>query len=177
LFRDEIFPALEGVRAMVGETLIVTLTLPPLLKESGIPPYPLLWRLERLATVAPAGIKVAIELREGAYVTDDYRAFLRETGWLHVVSTWPGAPDLESQWQLGDRDAPRLVRLASPRPKTPALGYQLDGALHRPQPEVRKSLARALRSDERETFVLASNAFEGCAPLSLEALAESVVSG
>ncbi|MEL6543944.1 MAG: hypothetical protein AAFQ82_04920, partial [Myxococcota bacterium] len=84
LFRDEVFPALQELQAVCDTELIVTLTVPPLLRESGVPPYPFLWRLERLATVVPTGIRLAVELRELDYVTEDYRAFLREAGWIHV---------------------------------------------------------------------------------------------
>lgn len=174
LFRDEVFPALDELRAVCDGELLVTLTLPPLLRESGVPPYPFLWRLERLATVVPDGIRMAVELREADYVTEDYLAFLREARWLHVVSTWPGMPPVDVQWHWGERDGPRLVRLAAPRPKTPPLGYAPGVTLHRPQEDVRQAVARASRTDTRETVILASNAFEGCAPLSLEALAHAL---
>ncbi len=175
LFRDEVFPALEELRAVCEGELVVALTLPPLLRESGVPPYPFLWRLERLATVVPDGLRIAIELREPDYATADYLAFLREARWTHIVSTWPGMPSLDDQWQWGDREGPRLVRLAGPRPPTPPLGYAPGVALHRPREALRTALSKAVRSDGRETVILASNAFEGCAPLTLEAVARVLI--
>lgn len=183
LFRDEVLPILEDMRSVRdGGELLVTLTVPALLEEAGIPPYPLLWRMERLATVVPEGVRIAVELREASYLTKDYADFLRDAGWLHVVSAWPGMPAFSEQWDLGERAVrgekgpPRLVRLASPRPASSPLGFSQETALHRPLEEQRQELARCIVGDEsRETIVLASNAFEGCAPLTLEALGEAIL--
>lgn len=177
LMRDSIVPVLEEVQSIRDENeLVVLLTFPSNLGDAGIPPYPLLWRLERLATVLPAGVRLAIEVREADYLTPDYDAFLEDAGAVHVVSLWPGMPSLAEQWELGSGLGPRIVRMASPRPAVPAFGFQGEPELHRPMEAQRRELAALLRDERHETLVLASNAFEGCGPLSLEALAREVIS-
>lgn len=179
LFRDAVFPVLANARAVCEDALLrVVITIPALLEPADIPPYPLIWRLERLATVVPDGIQMAIELREPRYINDDFRAFIRESGWLPVLSTWPGMPSLRHQRSLSEAEE-HIVRLSSPhrRPKQ----IEVDEKRTRPpfpRPELRRQLAsflldRSLR--DSTVTVLAGNDFEGCAPLSLLALAETMV--
>lgn len=181
LFRDAVFPVLANARAVCEDArLRVVVTIPALLEQADIPPYPLIWRLERLATVVPDGIQMAIEIREPRYINDDFRAFIRESGWLPVLSTWPGMPPLAHQRLLSEAEE-HIVRLSSStdgRNENEIGVGEARAWLPSPRPELRRQLTsflldRSLR--DSAVTVLAGNDFEGCAPLSLLALAERLV--
>ncbi len=135
--------------------------------------------LQRLLAALPKHPLIAVELRQGNLYTDRYRAVLAAHGAVHCLNVHPRMPGiLEQARALVGFAGPALVirwmlhpaeryasALASWRPfrRIARVDDDARGAIVR---LCRRGLARGW-----PCYVIANNKAEGCAPLSLEALA------
>lgn len=183
LFRHRIFPVLSELAGVVDGELDVLITVPALLRAADIPPFPLLWRLERLATVVPSDVRIAIELREAEYLTDDFAAFLGETGWIPVISSWLDASGWKRQWASTYGAKERIVRIS---PRSSALSPPISGPGKRRcrgavalgsagDPGPRRRLASRLLDSDGVSTVLVDDDPVGQGHVEVHALAREVV--
>jgi uncharacterized protein YecE (DUF72 family) len=139
--------------------------------------------LDRLLDHLPTTFSYAFELRTPALLTARYLRILSAHRAAHVLNFWTGMPDLASQMAIpGVRTAPFVVaRVMLP----PGLRYE-DGKaafapfdrVVTPQLAMRRdvvTLSARCASEGRTLTVLVGNKAEGCAPLTVRALAQAIV--
>lgn len=142
-------------------------------------------RLHGFLAALPPGPRYAVELRNHKLVTPGYVAALRDLGVLHCISVHPTMPDVRTQAGLvGALDAADLVVrwMLTPRLnyETARRYYHPFDTLVDPDPIARAGIAELVRAmSERggSSLVIVNNKAEGCAPRSIEALAEAIVTG
>ncbi|MEM9459937.1 MAG: DUF72 domain-containing protein [Myxococcota bacterium] len=142
-------------------------------------------RLHRFLAALPPGPRYAVELRNHKLMTPGYVAALRDLSVLHCVSVHPTMPDVRTQARLTRAlDAPDLVVrwMLTPRLdyETARRYYHPFDTLVDPDPVARAGIAELVRAmNERggSSIIIVNNKAEGCAPRSIEALAEAIVEG
>ncbi|MCH9683960.1 MAG: DUF72 domain-containing protein [Deltaproteobacteria bacterium] len=140
-------------------------------------------KLHAFLSRLPRGPAYAVELRNHKLATPAYRAALADSRTLHCVSVHPTMPDVRTQaQQLQVLDAPGLVVrwMLNPRMRYEAARryYHPFDTLVDPDLIARHAIAELVRTMSergRPSLVIVNNKAEGCAPLSIEALAEVVV--
>ncbi len=175
--RQVLAPAVEGLGERLGVIVLQFSPLPSaLLRERGR----LLARLHGFLRAMPAGVTWAIEWRDAAMLGPDYEALLADTGAVHGYSDHPRLPRLMAQLAAPTR-SPLLIRWLLERGRTyeEARGrYAPFDRLVDPDPATRREIldcvAAALSRGE-EALVIVNNKAEGCAPLSIAALAQDLV--
>ncbi|WP_457426214.1 DUF72 domain-containing protein [Roseateles sp. P5_E7] len=185
--QDFIEPAYEGLGQRIGALVFQISPLPgPLLARMN-EQFDLLHALLLALPKPPAGV-IAVEVRDAAWLTPDLVALLRDTGARYCLGLHPKLPPLAEQLPL--------LRALWPGPLVArwnlnrlhgAYGYEEAekkygefNEMLDPDPETRAELARVIRgtaSAGQDVFVTVSNKAEGCAPLSVRALAQAVVQG
>jgi uncharacterized protein YecE (DUF72 family) len=157
--------------------------LPPMPRDAMPEEEDLARRIERLMRALPRRFSYAFELRNRELLTARYLDVLRANGAGHVLNYWSAMPTLRAQLDLpGVLTAPFVVaRLLLP----PGTRYQDRKADLAPfdriaakDPTMRADivrLARACALADKALFVLVNNKAEGCAPLTIRALAEAIV--
>lgn len=125
---------------------------------------------------------IAFELRDKRLFTPEYVHALREGGGLHVYNWWTAMPSLRAQRErVGPPWGPLVCRLMIPPGKRYAdlvKKYEPFDQIHAPDPVMRRQvceLAREALDARLEAFVIVNNKAEGSSPLTVEALARSMV--
>ncbi|NMM79633.1 hypothetical protein B2J86_01580 [Acidovorax sp. SRB_14] len=186
--REFVQPALDGLGAKVG-ALVFQLSPLPLAQLDRWPA--LLRRLRAmllaqpgLAPTAPDGV-LAVEVRDPECLTPEFAAVLREAGATYCLGLHAKMPRLEAQLPLLRALWPGpLVCRWNLNPLHGAYGYEEAQAVYSPydkivdpDPETRALLARTIAGITgagQNAFVTVANQAEGCAPLSVRALAQLV---
>jgi len=178
--RQVVTPAVEGLGDALGPILFQFSPLPADMLGG---PGPFAERLATFLGRLPKGPLYAVELRTPAWLTRAYADALEAHGAAHAYTVHPSMPPIERQAAL------------IPPHYQPALvvrwmlggGLRYDAAKNRYDPFDRlvdedpatRHVVAVTALDaliaEREVFVIANNKAEGCAPLTLERLAEQVV--
>ena len=177
LFRDLVLqPAREGLGAKLGPFIFE-------FQRSGLDPESFLARLDKFLAALPLGPAYAIEVRNPAILSPRYRDILQAHGAAHVYNHWTAMPHLSEQHQrLGETfTAPfTVLRLLTP------LGLAYEQAVERyapydrivqPQPRMRQdttSLVKQAAAEGTSAYVLVNNRSEGCSPLTVQALLDSL---
>jgi Protein of unknown function DUF72 len=157
---------LPTVRSSLGAKLGPVLLVFPECKA--LSPELFMERLARFSALLPDTIDWGVELREARMFGDAYIELLATTRLSHVFTTWPGMPSLEEQHQRVPPPRVGVVHLCSvprARPEEPAAKAALRAGVTR----LTMQLAPV------PSFVLASDGFEGSAPLTLIELARDLV--
>jgi len=135
----------------------------------------------------PAGV-IAVEVRDAAWLTQDLVVLLKDAGARYCLGLHPKLPPLAEQLPLLRAlwPGPLVVRWNLNRLHGP-YGYEEAekrygefNAMLDPDPETRAELARIIRGTAgagQDAFVTISNKAEGSAPLSVRALAQTLVRG
>jgi uncharacterized protein YecE (DUF72 family) len=181
-------PALEGLKAKIGALVFQLSPLSPELLAR-MPEV-----LERLRTMlkalpalrptAPDGV-IAVEVRDPQFLTPDFVAVLREAGATYCLGLHPKLPPIEDQLPLLRAlwPGPLVCRWNLNRLHGP-FGYEdaqkrygdFDQIID-PDPHTRGVLAKVIRGTTaagHQAFVTISNKAEGCAPLTVRALAQDI---
>jgi uncharacterized protein YecE (DUF72 family) len=188
--QEFIQPALTGLGHKIGALVFQLSPLPSnLLRQM---PYVLerlhtmLRALPSLATIAPEGT-IAVEVRDPAFLTPEFSAVLRDVGATYCLCLHPKMPPIHAQLPLLRSlwPGPFVCRWNLNR-KHGAFGYEEAQSeyapydrMQDPDLDTRETLAKVVAgttSRGQRAYVTISNKAEGCAPLSVVALAEAVVS-
>jgi uncharacterized protein YecE (DUF72 family) len=141
-------------------------------------------KLGRFLAALPRDFRYAVELRDPALLTEEYRAALVETGAGHVYNYATAMPMPQAQAEAVPLEtAPfaviRLLLAPGTRYNDRREEFEPFDRIVEPDPEMRRqvvSLARQVSSLGRDVFVLVNNKAEGCSPLTIRALAELLAS-
>ena len=149
----------------------------------GTDPEEFLARLDHFLGQLPVGPPYAIEVRNPALLSSRYRDMLTAHGVAHVYNHWTAMPPLVDQHTRLEKQftAPFvIIRLLTP------LGLAYEKAVERyrpydrivqPQPLMRQEtvvLAKQALAEGKSTYVLVNNRSEGCSPLTIQALVETM---
>lgn len=175
--RESIEPFRAAFRDHTGPFL---LQFPPAQAGARLPPGEFAERLDRFLAALPLDFRYAVELRQAELLTPEYRRVLEARGAAHVYNYAATMPMPEEQEQIVPLTAASfaVVRLLLP----PGTRYEerrvalapFDRASD-PDGEMRRqvvSLARRAGELGRPVSILVNNKAEGCAPLTIRALAQ-----
>lgn len=180
VFREEVLPPYE--RAFAGHTGPFVLEFPTERRPTPDSLRRFLSRLDAFLAEIPAAHSYAVELRTPSYFVPEYFEVLRRRGAVHVFNWWTRAPALLEQWEAAQ---PLPGKLALARILVPP-GVPYAQAVERfrpydrvlaPREDMRGDLVRLIRNITEagaDAFVLVNNRAEGCAPLTIRALAREL---
>lgn len=160
------------------------LQFPPVSAERRIPPALFAERLARFLAALPRDFRYAVELRDPALLTEDYRRALIEGGAAHVYNYVTAMPMPEDQGaaipvETSSFAVIRLLLAPGTRYNDRREEFEPFDRIVAADLEMRRqvvSLARQASSIGRDVFVLVNNKAEGCSPLTIRALAEMLAS-
>ncbi len=182
-------PALDGLGHKIGALVVEIPPLPSVLRRDMPALFGRLARmlaaLPALAPTAPEGV-IAVEVRDADWLVPAFRDVLREHGARYCLGLHPRLPPIAEQLPLLRAMWPgpfvcrwSLNRLHGAQGYEAAKsGYAPFDRLVDPDPETRTALARIVRGTAAAGFpvyVSVNNKAEGCAPLSVVALAQAVI--
>lgn len=193
--QEFIRPALQGLRHKVGALVFQISPLPPewLRQRSRLLQHlhAMLRALPALRPTASDGV-IAVEFRDAAMVAPDIIpdlvAMLRDVGATYCLGLHAKMPPIESQLPILRRlwPGPLVCRWNLHR-RHGAYGYEDARAMYAPfnhiqdaDEETREVLARVIQGTTgagQPAYVSISNKAEGCAPLSVVALAQAIRRG
>ena len=154
------------------------LTFPPGLARAGVNPEAFAERLERFFALQDPTVAFAVELREPEYLSLAYARLLAVYGVSHVFTTWPAMPSLLEQARAVPTSPEVLIQVLDPSGKGKARRERLIpfAAIRAPDVRMRKAvISMILANLGIPTYVLVHNEAEGCAPLTILALARMLV--
>lgn len=139
--------------------------------------------LHRFLSALPEGIPYAVELRNRRLFTHGYLDVLAETGVGHVLNFWERMPTIGEQLEVPNvLSAPFVVsRVLIPPGQRYADTKQAFAPFDRivaPQVEMRRDIAKLSEACAllgKTLLVIVNNKAEGSSPLSVRALAETIV--
>jgi uncharacterized protein YecE (DUF72 family) len=184
---DFIEPAVEGLGHTIGALVFQISPLPAVRLARMAEQWDRLHAMLRALPRLPHGV-VAVEVRDGAWLTPEFVALLRDTGARYCLGLHPKLPPLAEQLPLLRAlwPGPLVVRWNLNRLHG-AFGYETAekkygefNALMDPDLQTRGELARIIRGTAgagEDVFVTISNKAEGSAPLSVRALAQAINGG
>jgi uncharacterized protein YecE (DUF72 family) len=178
----EILPAYRGAFHEHAGPLIFE--MPPV-GEGKLPSeIELTQAMERLFENLPTDFRFAFEPRNFELVSPRYLACLRAHRAAHVVSYWSGLPPLITQLKVPNiLPAPFVVAriMQPPRTRYEQLreAFAPFNRIVKSQPDMHDDVVRLTKmcrdAGKESLFVLVGNKSEGCAPITVRALAEKVV--
>jgi uncharacterized protein YecE (DUF72 family) len=175
-------PMLEGLGSKAGPLLFQFSPIPPNLVGGR---RAFLERLYHFVRGLPEGPVYAVELRTPAFLCEEYTRLLEATGAAHCYNVHPAMTPLAQQLQLvSPFYQPALVVRwmlhAGLKYEVAKERYEPFDRLVDEDTASRERIAVAVLDAlvaERPAFVIANNKAEGCAPLSVFALARRIVDG
>jgi uncharacterized protein YecE (DUF72 family) len=179
-FREEVLPAYE--KAFAGHAAPFVLEFPTDWQPSPARRAAFLEKLDGFLAAMPAPYRFSVELRTPEYFAPEYFDLLRRHRTAHVFNWWTRAPGLLEQWEASGGPSAdfALVRILVP----PGVPYEQAVERFRPydrvqapREDMRRDLVRLIRhvtGAGADAFVLVNNRAEGCAPLTIRALAREL---
>jgi len=175
-FQREIY---QVYRQAFGERLgIFLFPFPPTLSRSGISPTTFAQRLEHFFESLSESIACAVEIREPQYLTLEYARVLAAVGAAHVFTTWTGMPSLMEQARQVPTSSERIIQVVGPsgRGESRRQRFAPFDAIRAANGKMRRAVVDLLQAGlDQPTYVLVHNEAEGCAPLTILALARMLV--
>ncbi len=179
-FREEVLPAYE--KAFRGHIGPFVFEFPTEREPTAARRADFLGRLDAFLGELPTEHAYSVEIRTPAYFAPGYFDVLRRRGAAHVFNWWTRTPGLLEQWEAA-RPLPgklAVARILVP----PGVPYEQAVArfrpydrLQAPREDMRRDVVRLLRHITEagaDAFVLVNNRAEGCAPLTIRALAQEL---
>ncbi len=179
-FCEEVLPPYE--KAFSGHTGPFVFEFPTEWQPTSERRAEFLARLDAFLGQLPSAHSYAVEIRTPAYFTRDYFDVLRRRGAAHVFNWWTRTPGLLEQWEAAQ---PLPADFSVTRILVPP-GLPYEEAVRRfrpydrilaPREDMRRDLVRLIRHVAEagaDAFVLVNNRAEGCAPLTIRALAREL---
>lgn len=177
-FLEEVLPAYE--RSFAGHAGPFVLEFPTDRQPSAARRRRFVEGLDRfLGEVGAPARRFAVEIRTPEYFAPDYFDVLRRRGAAHVFNWWTRVPPLLEQWEAAQPlpSGFAVVRILVP----PGVPYERAVERFRPydrvlapREDMRADLVRLIRhiaAQGADGFILVNNRAEGCAPLTIRALA------
>lgn len=179
-FREEVLPAYE--KAFRGHIGPFVFEFPTEWQPSPSRRAAFLERLDGFLGALPTEHAYAVEIRTPAYFEREYFDVLRRRGAAHVFNWWTRTPGLLEQWEAAQPLPARfaLARVLVPPgvPYEQAVGrFRPYDRMQAPREDMRCDVVRLIRQVTEagaDAFVLVNNRAEGCAPLTIRALAEEL---
>jgi len=180
VFREEVVPAYE--RAFRDHTGPFVFEFPTEWQPTPARRQEFLERLDLFLADLPASFSYSVEIRTPAYFVPEYFSVLRRRRVAHVFNWWTRTPPLLDQWEAA---TPLPASFAVTRILVPP-GMPYEAAVERfrpydrllePREDMRRDLVRLIRNVTAagaDAFVLVNNRAEGCAPLTIRALAREL---
>lgn len=142
-------------------------------------------RLDAFFEGVPTGVPYAVEIRNEEFLCPEYFAVLRTHGVGHVFNAWTRMPPIGEQLLLHDAiTAPFIVAralLRTGRTYSAAVdAFAPYDTIQDENPEMRQdlaALARAALELRVPAYLIVNNRAEGCAPLTIAAVARMLVGG
>ena len=180
VFREEVLPAYE--RAFAGHAGPFVLEFPTEWQPTAEARREFCSRLDAFLAEVPASHTYAVEIRTPAYFVPDYFDVLRRRNAAHVFNWWTRTPALLEQWEAAQPlpSSRALIRILVPpgMPYAQAVErFRPYDRLLAPREDMRRDLVRLIRhvtDAGADAFVLVNNRAEGCAPLTIRALAQEL---
>lgn len=152
-------------------------------KKDGLSAADFADRLDRFFSAAPRGVPYAVELRNEEYLCPEYFAVLRSHGVGHVFNAWTRMPAIGEQLLLHDAiTAPFIVAralLRTGRSYSAAVdAFAPYDHVQDANPGLRSdlsALARTALELRIPAYLIVNNRAEGCAPLTIAAVARQLV--
>lgn len=172
-------PALEGMGEKLG-VLLFQFAAQDLTAVGGASAF--CQKLHRFLSSLPRGPRYAVEVRNPEWLGGEYRDVLLDTGVSHCLNAVRGMPTLREQVGIvrGAVGALVVIRWLLPRHlryEEAYRSYAPFSSLVEEDQHTRRDLVDILaRAEERgrEAMVIVNNKAEGCAPRSIEALAQAL---
>lgn len=175
-FVNEILGAYQDVFGQrLGPLLF---TFPPILTRFGISPRAFAERLERFVAALPRGTACAVEIREPELLSLPYAKVLARYEVSHVFTTFPGMPSLAAQARAVPTSPELFVQIVDPTGERAGRRAALEpfDKIRFPDAQMRDMVVELLVKMRGVTaYVLVHNEAEGCAPLTIVALARKTV--
>ncbi len=149
-------------------------TFPPTLARAGVSPEAFADRLDRFLSSLPEETACAVEVRDPDYLTLPYARTLARYEVSHVYTTWPGMPSFLDQAAAVPTSPELIVQIVEPTGDRAARAIELEpfDRIRYPDAKMRDGVVALLRAMRGvPTYVLVQNEAEGCAPLTIVALA------
>lgn len=152
-------------------------------QRTGIEPSEFLPRLDRFLSKLPKDFSYAVEVRNQRLLGSEYRSLLKAHRVAHVYNHWTYMPPLAEQHRRVGETFPApfvVLRLLTPLRLKYEQAVQMAEPYNRivkALPEMRNDTVRLIReavARERRAYVLVNNRAEGCAPLTVQALVETL---
>lgn len=178
IFLDElVLPFREVFRGHAGPFL---LQCPPAPRGVRLPPEVFAEKLDQFLGSLPKDFRYAVELRDPALLTRGYAAVLAARGAAHVCNYSTAMPMPEEQAKTAPVAAAPFAVIRLLLPPGSRYGERREALapfarLSAPDEEMRRQVVSLVRMacDARiPVYVLVNNKAEGCAPLTIRALAE-----
>jgi uncharacterized protein YecE (DUF72 family) len=142
-------------------------------------------RLHAFLAALPAGPLYAVELRNRELLTAHYAAALAAAGACHCLNVHPRMPDVRVQAHLagtaaGPLTVGRWLLGSGATYEAASRRFAPFNRLAAPDPRTRRALAEVARgalAAGRRVLITVNNNAEGCAPLSIVALAQELTAG
>jgi uncharacterized protein YecE (DUF72 family) len=175
--RQVVQPLVAGFGAKLGSILFQFSPLGPRYTRS---PCTFVARLGEFLSALPAGPPYAVELRDPEFLGLDYERMLRAVGAVHCSTVHPRMPPVDCQVSA-HAPGPLMIRWmlrSGDDYESAAARFAPFGRLQEPDKLNRDRIAAMVRqglSSGRDVHVVAANNAEGSAPLTLLALAKTIV--
>ena len=172
-------------RAFADHTGPLVLEFQSIPKRTGVGPEEFTARLDAFFGELPRDLPLAVEVRNAEFLTPAYFAVLREHGVAHVFNSWTRMPSIGEQLDLpGAIGAPFVVARALLRPgryyAQAVEAFKPYDRIQEPLPDLRADLVRLITTAVRAripVYAIVNNRAEGCAPLTIAAVAEMLAGG
>lgn len=171
-------PAAEGLGDKLG---VVLFQFSPQGQQIVRAPQRFADDLHRFCAALPANVPRAVELRDHELLVPEVAAALAATGTQLAYAVHPALPPLPQQQRLVGAAGPLVLRwMLRPdrRYEEAKEQYEPFDRLAEPDPTSRRDVVDLIAgavAAGREVFAIANNKAEGCAPLTLQALAQALV--
>jgi len=155
-------------------------------QRTGIEPENFLQRLDRFLGELPADFSYAVEVRNQRLLGPDYWSLLKAHAVSHVYNHWTYMPPIAEQHRKLSQEftAPFvLFRLLTPlriKYETAVRMAEPYNKINAPLPTMRVEAVTFVGqavAENRRAYVLVNNRAEGCAPLTIQALADQLREG